>query len=214
MTDNGEKGLHIALLASLLAAFAWSAVRPYDPYVWALEVFPAVAGLIIVLATYKSFRLTGLLYILLWAHAIILVVGGHYTYARMPLFDWLKDALGFSRNYYDRVGHFAQGFVPAVAARELLLRLGVLKKGAWLFFLTACVALAISAFYEFIEWWVALLSGSAADDFLATQGDVWDTQWDMFLAFSGAILSQLLLGRLHDRQIEELKGKRAVEPDH
>jgi putative membrane protein len=137
-------------------------------------------------------------------HSIILMVGGHYTYAEMPLFSWLRDEFGLARNYYDRVGHVAQGFVPAIIAREVLLRLGVVNGKGWLFFLVVCFCLALSAFYEFIEWWVAAGTGEAATAFLATQGDVWDTQWDMFLAFLGAVAALLLLSRWHDRQLTRL----------
>ena len=159
---------------------------------------PAVVGLIVIIATYNRFRLTTLVYSLIWVHAVILVVGGHYTYAEMPLFNWLRDTLHLDRNYYDRVGHFAQGFIPAIVAREVLLRVTPLKKGKMLSFIVICICLAISAFYEFIEWWVAVATGSAADAFLGTQGDVWDTQWDMFLAFCGATAAVVSLSRFHD----------------
>ena len=152
-------------------------------------------------ATYRSFPLTPLLYRLLFVHAVILMVGGHYTYAEVPLGFWMKDAFGFARNHYDRIGHLAQGFVPAILAREILLRRGVVPRRAWLFFLVTCVCLAFSAFYELVEWATALATGSAATAFLGTQGDPWDTQWDMFLALVGALTSQTLLGRIHDRQL-------------
>jgi putative membrane protein len=158
----------------------------------------------ILAATYPRFQFTRLVYVLVWLHAVILIIGGHYTYAEMPLFDWVRDTFGLARNHYDRVGHLAQGFFPAIIVRELLLRLSPLTSGKWLFTIVACVCLAISAFYELIEWWVAWATGSAATAFLATQGDVWDTQWDMFLALLGAIISQLLLGRFHDRGLERL----------
>lgn len=191
------------LLLSFLAVFIWSAIRPHDYFTWSLEVFPAVIALTIIAATFKKFRLTTLAYILIWVQAIILLIGGHYTYAEMPLFNWIRDAFGLSRNYYDRLGHFAQGFVPAIIAREILIRKSPLKSGGWLFFIVVCVSLAISAFYEFIEWWVAVLSGTAAEDFLALQGDIWDTQWDMFMAFIGSMISQLILSRAHDKSLKE-----------
>jgi len=152
--------------------------------------------------TFHSFRLTPMLYILIAVHAVILIVGGHYTYAEVPLFDWIKDFFGFSRNHYDRVGHLAQGFIPAIVVREILIRKKVVKRGRWLFFLVVCCCLAFSAFYELIEWWVAIGTGEAADSFLGTQGDLWDTQWDMFVAMTGAIASLLFLGKLHDHQLK------------
>lgn len=192
---------HWSLLTSFLAILAWSGVGPRDRFVWYLEVAPAVIGAVVLIGLYPRFRFSDLVYTLIWMHAAVLMVGGHYTYAEMPLFNWLRDALHLERNYYDRVGHFFQGFVPAMIAREVLLRRSPLRPGKWLFFLVTCVALAISAVYEFIEWWVAVATGEAAEAFLATQGDVWDTQWDMFLALSGAVLAQLFLSRLHDREL-------------
>lgn len=183
----------------------WSAIKPHDYFTWLLEVFPAIVALPILFFTYKKFPLTNLLYVLILLHAVILMVGGHYTYAEVPLFNWLRDTFHLDRNYYDRVGHVAQGFVPAIIAREILLRKQVVKQGAWLFFMVCCISLSISAFYEFLEWWVALASGSDAVAFLATQGDVWDTQWDMFLALIGAILAQILLAKLHDKQLRQLE---------
>lgn len=198
---------HWLLLASFLAILAWSGVGPRDRFTWYLELAPAVIGAGVLVALYPRFRFTDLVYTLIWVHALVLMVGGHYTYAEMPLFNWLRDAFHLERNYYDRVGHFFQGFVPAMIAREVLLRRSPLRPGKWLFFLVACVALAISASYEFIEWWVAVATGEAADAFLATQGDVWDTQWDMFLALSGAVLAQLFLARLHDRQLARVEAR-------
>ena len=193
------------LVTSFILVFIWSAIRPHDYFTWFLEVFPAIIALPILLFTYKQFPLTNLLYLLILLHAVILMVGGHYTYAEMPLFSWLRDTFHLDRNYYDRVGHVTQGFVPAMIAREILLRKSPLKPGKWLFFLVTCVCLAISAGYEFLEWWVALASGSDAVAFLATQGDIWDTQWDMFLAFLGAISAQMLLAKLHDKQLRQLE---------
>ena len=193
--------LHWTLLAIYAAVMAWSAWHPKDGLTWFLEVFPAIVGLVVVLVTWRRFPLTDLTCILILIHAIILMIGGHYTYAEMPLFNWLRDTFDLARNYYDRVGHVAQGFVPAIVAREILLRVTCLKPGRMLFFLVTCVCLAISAFYELIEWWVTLASGEKATAFLATQGDPWDTQWDMFLALVSAMVSQLLLARIHDRQL-------------
>jgi len=195
--------LHLFLLATLLLIFFWSAIGPADRFTWVLEVLPAVIGVIVLMATIRRFPLTDLLYLLIWLHAVILLVGGHYTYAEVPLFNWLRDSFDLQRNYYDRVGHFAQGFVPAMIAREILLRTSPLQPGKWLFFIVTCICLAISAGYEFVEWWVAVGTGSAAEAFLGTQGDVWDTQWDMFLAFCGATVAQLMLCRYHDRQLQK-----------
>jgi putative membrane protein len=184
--------------------FIWSAIHPHDYFTWFLEVFPVLIAIPLLVMTYSKFPLTNLVYGLIAVHMLILLVGGHYTYAEMPLFNWLRDYYGWDRNYYDRLGHVAQGFVPAMIAREILLRTSPLRSGKWLFFIVVCVCLAISAFYEFIEWWVALASGSDAVAFLATQGDVWDTQWDMFLAFLGAVSSQLLLTKMHMRQMRQM----------
>jgi putative membrane protein len=197
-----DKWLRHFLIWAVLVVLAWSGWHPKDRFTWFLEVAPVLAGLPLLLLTFRRFPLTSLAYALLALHAVILMVGGHYTYAEMPLFNGLRDALELSRNHYDRVGHVAQGFVPAIVAREILLRRSPLRPGKWLFFLVSCVCLAISACYEFVEWWVALASGDEAVAFLATQGDVWDTQWDMFLALCGALAAQLLLARWHDRQLE------------
>ena len=192
---------HLLLLISFLAILVWSGINPKDHFVWFLEVMPAIIGAIVLVAIYPKVKLTMLVYCLIWLHALVLMLGGHWTYAEMPLFSWLRDEYGLARNYYDRVGHIMQGFVPAIIAREILLRNSVVKGRSWLFFIVTCICLAVSAFYEFVEWWVAIASGSAADEFLATQGDIWDTQWDMFLALCGAIASQILLARWHDRQL-------------
>ena len=199
-----SKSLHLSLLCLVLLAMAVSAYQPFDRATWYLEVAPVLIVIPVLWFTYARFPLTNLLYILITIHALILIVGGHYTYARVPLGFWVQDMLDLARNHYDRLGHVAQGFIPAMVARELLLRLTPLKRGAWLFMLVICVALAISAFYELIEWWVALAMGGEADEFLATQGDIWDTQWDMFLALCGALLAQLSLARLQDRQLATL----------
>lgn len=191
------------LLVLTVVALAISAIRPHDYFTWFLEVAPVLIAIPILVATRHSFPLTPLAYRLVFVHALILMVGGHYTYAEVPAGFWVRDALGLARNHYDRLGHFAQGFVPAIVAREILLR-RVGLRGGWLFFLTTCFCLAFSAFYELVEWWTALATGEAATAFLGTQGDPWDTQWDMFLALVGAVLSQAALGRLHDRQMTRL----------
>lgn len=197
---------YYALLLTILGAVsAWSAIHPHDRFTWYLEVFPVMVALPILLFTYKRFPFSRLAYALMLVHAIILLIGGHYTYAEMPLFNWLRDANGWDRNYYDRLGHVAQGFIPAIVAREILLRTSPLRPGKWLFFLVLCIALAISALYEMLEWWVAVASGSDAVAFLATQGDVWDTQWDMFLALLGALAALLLLSGWHDRSMRRLR---------
>jgi putative membrane protein len=193
-----------ALLGLGAVALAASGITPHDRLTWALEVAPAVITAAILIATRRRFPLTPLAYRLLFVHALILMLGGHYTYARVPLGFWVQDALGLARNHYDRVGHFMQGFTPAIVAREVLLRASPVRPGRWLAWLTLCVVLAASAFYELIEWWAALLGGIAAESFLGTQGDVWDTQWDMFLCLCGACVALALLGRRHSRQVERL----------
>lgn len=200
---NSNQVLHLGLLISFLGIFLWSAINPRDIFTWFLEVFPTLIGLAIILLTYNKFRLTNLTYALIWIHGIILVVGGHYTYAEMPLFNWLKDNLDLARNYYDRVGHLAQGFIPAIIAREILLRKSPLRQGKLLAFIIISICLAISASYELLEWGVAELTGSAAEAFLGTQGDVWDTQWDMFLALCGSIISLITLSSYHDRLLKK-----------
>ena len=194
----------LVYLAVFLAVLAWSAHRPHDYFTWFLEVAPALAGAAVVGLTRRRFPLSGLVMAVILLHCLVLMVGGKYTYAENPLFAWISAGMGWQRNYYDRLGHLMQGFTPALLVRELFLRLDVLRRPAWLPFLAACVALAISAVYEFIEWWVALATGEAAEAFLGTQGDVWDTQWDMFLALLGALAGQILLSRRHDRQLARL----------
>jgi putative membrane protein len=194
----------LVLLVLMAIALAVSGIHPYDRTTWILEVAPILIGVPILIATYRRFPLTPLLYRLLFVHALILMLGGHYTYAEVPLGFWVRDLLGLARNHYDRLGHFAQGFVPALLAREVLIRRTPLRRGGWLFFLVTCVCLAFSATYEFIEWWSAVIGGSAADAFLGTQGDVWDTQWDMFLALIGALAAQLTLSRVHDRELARI----------
>jgi putative membrane protein len=198
---------HFALLSSVLGVLIWSGIQPHDRLTWWLEVFPALAALVVLFATYRRFEFTTLTYTLIALHMCVLFVGGHYTYARVPLFDWLRPIFGWHRNHYDRLGHLAQGFVPAVVTREVFVRLGVLSKKRWQPFLVVCVCLAISAFYELIEWWTALVSGDSAVSFLATQGDPWDTQEDMLCALVGAIAALVLLSRLQDRAITRLQAQ-------
>jgi putative membrane protein len=198
------KKAHIALLIGVAIVFVWSGIRPYDRLTWWLEVFPGIIGLIVLAATYQRFQFTTLTYTLIAIHICILCVGGHWTYAREPVFSWLRDHFHWQRNHYDRLGHFAQGLVPAMIARELFVRLKVLNRTRWLPFLILCVCLAISAFYELIEWWTALISGDAAVSFLATQGDIWDTQEDMLMALIGAICALVFLRPWHDRAMARM----------
>ncbi|MHB0972305.1 MAG: DUF2238 domain-containing protein [Thermoanaerobaculia bacterium] len=204
MRELNSSRYHAALLVAGLAVLVWSYIGAYDRMTWWLESIPAIVAAAMLIATYRRFRLTDLAYVLITIHAIILMVGGHYTYARVPPGDWVRDAFDLARNHYDRLGHFAQGFVPAIIGREILLRTSPLRRGKWLFFLVVCVCLAISAAYELIEWTTAIAAGDESTDFLGTQGDVWDAQKDMTLALIGAILAQLLLGWLHDRQLEKV----------
>lgn len=194
-----------AWLGVFLAVLAWSAIAPHDRPTWWLEVLPALLGLALLAWTRDRFPLTTLAYVLVLVHSVILMVGGHYTYAEVPLGDWVRDWTGGTRNNYDKLGHIAQGFIPAMIARELLLRLQVLRRPAWLWFVVVSICLAISAFYELLEWWTALLSGAGANAFLGTQGYIWDTQSDMFYALIGAVLALLSLARLHDRQLARLE---------
>ena len=185
------------------AVLFWSGYHPKDTFTWFLEVIPALIGFVLLLVTYRKFPLTPLLYTLILIHMIILMVGGHYTYAEVPLFDTIQEMFNQTRNNYDKVGHLAQGFVPAILAREVLLRLEVVKASKlWLNYIIVCIVLAISAFYELIEWWVALLTGKDAEAFLGTQGYVWDTQSDMVWALIGGILALITLSRLHDKQLK------------
>jgi putative membrane protein len=200
---------HLALLTTVLVVILWSRWRPYDPFTWWLEVSPALAGLALLLGTYRRFRFTTLCYTLIAIHICVLCVGGHYTYARVPFFDDLRPLFAWQRNNYDRVGHLMQGFVPAIIAREVLLRHQVLRRTKWLPFLVLSICLAISALYELIEWCTALLSGAAANDFLGSQGDVWDTQEDMCCALVGALVALVSLSALHNRAIRKLEGTTA-----
>ena len=194
-------------LTIFLSVFTWSAIEPADRLTWWMEVIPALLGIVILLATRRQFPLTELVYFLILIHSVILMVGGHYTYAEVPIGDWLRDLMDGERNNYDKLGHLAQGFIPVMVAREILIRHKVVAVRAWLNFLLVCFVLALSAFYELIEWWAALLSAEAADAFLGTQGYVWDTQSDMLWALCGSMLALLLLSRMHDRQMVALTGR-------
>lgn len=182
----------------------WSGVQPYDFFTWALEVFPAVVGFVVLLATFRKFQFTFLTYCFILIHALILFVGGHYTYAEVPFFEWIKEIFDLSRNNYDKVGHFAQGFIPAMIVRELFIRKQIIGSKKWLNFIVVCVCLSFSAVYEFLEWGVAVLSGESADAFLGTQGYVWDTQSDMLYATIGAICMLILLSKTQDNQIKKI----------
>jgi len=192
-------------LAVYFLVLIWSGINPRDYFTWLLEVSPALVGFVVMAVTYKRFRLTPLAYFLILIHSIILMVGGHYTYAEVPLFNWIRDFFSMARNNYDKIGHLAQGFVPAIIAREILLRLEVIARKRWLPFIVICICLAISAFYELIEWWAALLSGEAAEAFLGTQGYVWDTQSDMALALLGTALALVFLTKTHDSQLRTMR---------
>jgi putative membrane protein len=198
-----EKDMRIAWIAIFLGVLVWSGINPKDFPTWCLEVFPAVVGAIVLWFTRERFPLTTLTYCLILVQCIILMIGGHYTYAEVPLGDWMRVLFDESRNDYDKIGHLAQGVVPAIIARELTIRLQIFNSVKWRNFFIVCLCLAISAFYELVEWWVALVSEEAADSFLGTQGYVWDTQSDMAWALLGAVTALLLLGRLHDRQLRE-----------
>ena len=194
----------LVLLGLTLLALLVSALAPYDRATWWMEVAPVLIALPILLVTWRGFPLTPLLYRLIFLHALVLILGGYYTYARVPVGFWVQDLFDLGRNHYDRLGHLVQGFVPALVAREILLRRSPLVPGKWLFFLVTCVTLAISATYELVEWGTAVMAGEGAVDFLGTQGDPWDSQWDMFLALIGAIAAQLLLARVQDRELGRL----------
>lgn len=200
--EPGSWGLLVpALAVVVLGALVLSGLRPYDRGTWLLEVAPVLIAAPVLLATHRRFPLTNLLYVLIALHALVLIAGGAYTYARVPLGFWIQDMLDLGRNPYDRIGHFMQGFVPALIAREILLKGGYLSSRGMTAFLSICVALAVSAFYELVEWWAALALGQGADAFLGTQGDIWDTQSDMFMALVGACLGLVILSGVQDRQI-------------
>ena len=183
--------------------FIWSSINPKDYFTWFLEVFPAIVALIILTFTYKNFKFTPLVYSLILIHSIILMVGGHYTYSEVPLFDFIKDVFNHDRNNYDKLGHFAQGFIPAMVAREIIIRKNIINIEAWRNFFIVCFCLGFSAFYELIEWWVAILSNDSANDFLGTQGYIWDTQSDMAWALFSSIIALILLRKYHDNQLKK-----------
>jgi len=189
-------------ISTLTIIFIWSAIEPKDQFTWFLEVLPVIIASVLMVYTYSSFRLTSLLYTLILIHMIILMVGGHYTYAEVPLFDTIRDMLGQDRNNYDKLGHFAQGFIPAILAREILIRKNVVNGKRWLVLFVLSITLAFSAFYELIEWWVALYSGEDAEAFLGTQGYIWDTQSDMGYALLGSIVALITLSRVHDQELK------------
>ena len=201
---NSVSKFHIFLLVSLLLVLIWSAYKPHDYFTWFLEVLPALIAVAIFAFSFKKFRFTNLVYAIVWFHCIVLMVGGKYTYAEMPLFDYIGKIFGWTRNNYDKVGHFMQGFSPALVAREVYIRRNIINGKWWTYFLAVAVPLAFSAFYEFVEWWVSLLSGSASDSFLGTQGYIWDTQTDMFMCFVGSITALLLLNGIQDKQMKHL----------
>lgn len=205
-----QKSVLIFLLSIFAAVLTWSAIHPHDYFTWILEIFPALIGLAVLAKSYPQFQFTTLVYSLITLHCCILFAGGHYTYAEVPLGNWVRNFFHLARNDYDRLGHFAQGFVPALIAREVLLRKRIVLRRGWLFFLVVSICLAISAAYELLEWRVAVASGSAADAFLGTQGDPWDTQEDMATALVGAILSLLVFSRWHDRLIVKLEARKAA----
>ena len=196
----------LVLLGSMVVLLVWSGIHPHDRFTWWLEVAPIFIGVPVLVWLYPKLRLTPLTYSLIWVHCLILMLGGHYTYAQVPLGFWMERLFGFTRNHYDRIGHFAQGFIPAVLAREIFIRSSPLGRSRWLPFLVVCFCLAFSALYELIEFWTALSAGGAATDFLGTQGDVWDTQWDMQMALIGALVAVATLSRVQDRQLAKLGG--------
>jgi len=199
-----QKKLILILSLFVFSFLVWSLIKPYGYFIWFLEVFPALLGITILALIYKKFKFTNLVYIFVAVHSIILIVGGHYTYAENPLFNWLRDYFGLARNYYDRLGHLAQGFFPAIIIREFLLRKSKLEKGKLLIFIVISIVLAISAFYELLEWWAAVsFTPGTGNAFLGTQGDIWDSQWDMFLALIGSILSLAIFSKLHDKQLRK-----------
>ncbi len=204
-TDSSARFLAVLLTVTLIVLL-WSNIAPKDRATWLMEVVPILIALPILTYTWQSFPLTRLLYILIFFHGLILIIGGHYTYAEVPAGFWFQEIFDLQRNHYDRLGHFAQGFIPAILVREILIRKTCLQAGKMLFFIVTSISLAFSAFYELIEWLAALIYGGEADAFLATQGDIWDTQWDMLMALIGAMVAQLSLARIHDRQLVKLKG--------
>ena len=203
------QNFHKILLISLYVILIFSGINTNDKFTWFLEVLPVIITSIVLIVTYKKFKFTNFVYILIWIHAMILIVGGFYTYAEMPLFNWIRDTFDLSRNYYDRLGHFAQGFIPAMVIREAFIKNKIIKNQAWTNFIVIAICLSISASYEIIEFAVARITGEGAEAFLGTQGDIWDTQWDMFFALIGSIFSIMTLGKYHNRllnfQLEFMK---------
>ncbi|MCQ2015222.1 DUF2238 domain-containing protein [Clostridium butyricum] len=201
---KSNKRFHLILLVMLLSILIWSVIEPKDLFIWFLEVLPVIIGVSVLICIYAKYRFSNFIYVLITIESIILIVGGHYTYAEMPIFNWIRDTFDLSRNYYDRLGHFMQGFIPAMIAREIIIRNKVINKKKYLSFIVICICLAISASYELIEFVVAKLTGNAADAFLGTQGDVWDTQWDMLMALIGSVTSLSLFSRYHDKKLTQL----------
>ena len=201
---KSNRKFHLILLAILLSILIWSVINPKDLFTWFLEDLPVLIGVMVLIYIYPKYKFSNFVYVLITIEAIILIVGGHYTYAEMPVFNWVRDTFGLSRNYYDRLGHFAQGFIPAIIAREVLIRNEVISKKKYLFFIVICICLAISASYELIEFGVAKFTGNSAEAFLGTQGDIWDTQWDMLMALIGSITSLSLLSTYHDKKLNQL----------
>jgi putative membrane protein len=192
-------------LLLFFTVFIWSAIKPHDYFTWFLEVLPAILALFVLAFTYRRFKLTTLVYSLILIHCIILMIGGHYTYAQVPFFDFIKEVFNQDRNNYDKLGHFAQGFIPAIIAREIIIRKNIINFEAWRNFFILCFCLGFSAFYELVEWWVAILSNDSADDFLGTQGYIWDTQSDMAWALFGAIFALIVLRKYHTKQLQNIK---------
>ena len=201
---KSNKRFHLILLVMLLSILIWSVIEPKDLFIWFLEVLPVIIGVSVLICIYPKYRFSNFIYVLITIESIILIVGGHYTYAEMPIFNWIRDTFDLSRNYYDRLGHFMQGFIPAMIAREIIIRNKVINKKKYLSFIVICICIAISASYELIEFVVAKLTGNAADAFLGTQGDVWDTQWDMLMALIGSVTSLSLFSRYHDKKLTQL----------
>lgn len=199
-----DTSLHIFLLVSLAMVFVWSYIGCFNFWGWFLEALLVFICVGILISVYRRFRFTNLIYVLIWFHTIILLIGAHYTYSRVPVFNWIRDTFELSRNSYDRLGHFVQGFVPALIAREVLLRKSPLQRGGWLFVIVICFCLAMSAIYEVFEWIIALVAADTGEIFLATQGDVWDAQKDMAFCLVGATVSLLTLSKLHDKALEKI----------
>ena len=203
------------LICLFFAGLVGSAISPHDYFTWILEVFPAIIGFIVLVLTFKGFRFSYLTYVFILLHCFVLFVGGHYTYALVPLFDWVKEVFHQARNNYDKLGHFVQGFVPAMIVRELFIRKQIVQKRSWMAFLTVCVCMSISVTYEFLEWFVSVTSGSSGDSFLGTQGDIWDTQSDMLFATIGAICMVIVMARFQDKALcNQVKELRSINIEH